>query len=108
MDLTQLADNLFARKAKKEVSSNKGIANAINFVWNRYGTRQVDFSSFTYEDACQAIDIFGSVPTDEDEDERMEDYIFTGLDYFNANEAVVVKLIRTKCALEPIEEDDFL
>ncbi|UNL87432.1 hypothetical protein [Priestia koreensis] len=108
MDLSQLADNLFARKAEKEVTSNKGIANAINYIWNRHSTSRVDFSSFTYEDACHVIDVFGSVLTDEEDDNRLEDYTFTGLDYFDANEGVVVKLVRTNYALVPVEEDDFI
>lgn len=108
MDLTQLADNLFARKAKKEVSSNKGIANAIKCIWNRHSTSRVDFSSFSYEDACHVFDVFNCVLTDEEDDNRLEDYTFTDLDYFHANEGVVVKLVQTNYALEPVEEDDFI
>ncbi|MEW4286142.1 hypothetical protein [Priestia koreensis] len=108
MDLTQLANNLSARKAEQKVVSNKGVTNVINYIWNRHSTSRVDFSSFTYEDACHVIDVFGSVLTDEDDDNRLEDYTFTDLDYFHANEGVVVKLVQTNYALVPVEEDDFI
>lgn len=110
LDFAQLTNAFKKSQNKTEVlkEADVGVSRAINYFWNQYPIKQIDFNSFTLEDAKRAFDEWYYIPNSDEEIEeieyrRLESNMWV---LFTDNESVVAQLFHANKNYE--YEDDFI
>ncbi|KZE68017.1 hypothetical protein AWM68_17765 [Fictibacillus phosphorivorans] len=66
IDFQKLSNKLKEREQSK-LADESGMANVIYYIWNHHSIKNIDFNSFSLEDAKLAFEEFYFIPTFEEE-----------------------------------------